>query len=187
MNQKLRKILILGYGFFERYVTNKIISNIPSWTLRKLWLKMLGVTVGDGAHIDMSCYFLGPKKVTLGDYSHINQSCFIDARGGLLIGDSVSISHYVKICSGGHDPNSPNFAGDHRLITIKDYVWIGIGAIILKGVTIGEGAIVAAGSVVTANVPPYCIVAGVPARIIGERRQDLNYKCLEHENHFRFL
>ena len=56
-------------------------------------------------------------------------------------------------------------------------MWIGAGATILKGVDIGEGAVVAAGAVVTKNVAPYSIVAGVPAKKIGERNKELDYKC----------
>ena len=143
--------------------------------------------IGKGSHLDMSCFFYSPKLIKIGEYSHINQFSLIDGRGGLSIGNSVSISHYVKLCTGGHDVYSKDFAGDHRPITIGDFVWIGINATILKGVRIGEGAVVSAGSVVTKDVEPYTIVGGIPAKKIGERPKGLNYKCLEHEKHFRFL
>lgn len=63
-------------------------------------------------------------------------------------------------------------------IFIDDYVWIGVGAIVLQGVKIGKGAVIAAGSVVTKDIEPYSIVAGVPAKVIGKRNPDLDYKCL---------
>lgn len=175
------------YAFVELYLTNKIIGNFPSWTLRKCWLKVLGMKIGKGSHIDMSCFFYSIKNISIGEFSHINQFTLVDGRGKLIIGNRVSISHYVKLCTGGHDAYSTDFKGDHRPIVIEDYVWIGINATILKGVTIGEGAVVAAGSVVTKDVAPYTIVGGVPAKKIGERPDGLSYKCLEHENHFRFL
>lgn len=82
--------------------------------------------------------------------------------------------------AGGHDVNSVDFAGDHRPIQIDDYVWIGVGATVLRGVHIGEGAVVCAGAVVTKDVAPYDIVAGVPAKKIAERNHELKYKCLPH-------
>lgn len=181
---KLKKYI---YAFIEGFLIDRILTSIPSWTIRKFFLKIGGVKIGKGSHIDMSCFFHSVRNISIGDYSHINQSCFIDGRGDLFIGNSVSISYYSKLCTGGHDPMSRDFKGDHRPIKIEDYVWIGVSAIVLKGVTIGEGAIVAAGSVVTKDVEPYSIVAGVPAKKIGERTRNLNYKCLENENHFRFL
>lgn len=182
-----RSIIFPIYNFIAIYITNKLVSNIPFWTIRKCWLKILGTKIGKRSHIDMNTYFLALKYISVGKYSHINANCFIDGRGKLSIGDSVSISNYVRLCTGGHDPQSPNFEGEHLPIFIEDYVWIGIGAIVLKGVTIGKGAVVAAGSVVTKNVEPYSIVGGVPAKKIGKRNKNLDYKCLEHENHLRFL
>lgn len=102
----------------------------------------------------------------------------LDARGGLTIGNSVSISHNVVIMTGGHKANSETFEGEHLPIDIADYVWIGCNAVVLKGLTIGKGAIVAAGAVVTKNVEPYTIVGGVPASVIGHRNQNLHYKCI---------
>ena len=67
--------------------------------------------------------------------------------------------------------------GIFKPIVINDYAWLGVGCTVLQGVEIGKGAIVAAGSVVTKSVPPFDIVAGVPARKIGIRRKDLDYHC----------
>ncbi|PIX73806.1 acyltransferase, partial [Candidatus Roizmanbacteria bacterium CG_4_10_14_3_um_filter_33_21] len=76
-----------------------------------------------------------------------------------------------------HDINSPAFSAINAPVEIEDYVFIGPRAIILPGVTIGQGAIIAAGAVVTKLVPPFTIVAGVPARVIGERQiKDLHYR-----------
>jgi maltose O-acetyltransferase len=88
----------------------------------------------------------------------------------------VSISEGSALITLEHDPNSPNFANRGSQVTIGDRVFIGLRAIILPGVTVGEGAIVAAGAVVTKDVGAYEIVAGVPARQIGQRSRDLDYK-----------
>ncbi|MCC6640303.1 MAG: acyltransferase, partial [Deltaproteobacteria bacterium] len=76
---------------------------------------------------------------------------------------------------GSHDPHDPNFTATIAPVVIEDYVFIGAGAIITSGVTLGRGCIVAAGAVVSKSVPPYTIVGGNPAKPIGERRQDLDY------------
>lgn len=76
--------------------------------------------------------------------------------------------------------DSRTFEGEHLPIIIGDYVWVGVNATILKGVKIGDGAVVAAGAVVVEDVPPYTIVGGVPAKIIGQRPSEFSYKCDTH-------
>ena len=117
------------------------------------------------------------RQCSIGDYSHINRGCLIDARGYVTIGNNVSISHNVSIVTGGHNPQSAFFEGRFKPITIENYVWVGVGAIILQGVRIGEGAVVCAGAVVTKDVGEYEIVAGVPAKKIGIRTNNLDYHC----------
>lgn len=167
-----------GKRFFTRFFTNKIMNNFPSMHIRNFWYKMLGCKISNKTYIDMGCYFIAIQNIEIGNNTHINQSCFIDGRGGIKIGNNVSISHYVKLCTGGHEINSPDFHDEYLPIEIDDYAWIGIGAIILKNVKIGKGAVVAAGSVVTKNVESYSIVGGVPAKKIGERNKNLDYTCL---------
>jgi acetyltransferase-like isoleucine patch superfamily enzyme len=79
--------------------------------------------------------------------------------------------------TGSHDYKSRNFQGIFKPIVIEDYAWVGVGATILQGVTIGKGAVVCAGAVVTKDVPPYAVVAGVPAQTIDTRPDDLDYEC----------
>lgn len=125
----------------------------------------------------MGCYFMQPWKLKIGDFTHINQGCLLDSRGGIEIGNSVSISHRVNIVSASHDINSRENNYRIKPIRINDYVFVGVGATILQGVEIGTGAVICANACVTKDVLPYTIVAGVPAKKIGERSRDLNYKC----------
>ena len=133
--------------------------------------------IGKNSEINMNLYVFNYKGIKIGSHSHINRSCFIDARAGVTIGNNVSISHNVSIITGSHDIQSINFSGVFRPIKIDDYVWIGINSTILQGVHIGKGAVVAAGSVVTKDIPPYTIVGGVPAKIISTRIKNINYQC----------
>lgn len=172
------------YFFFTRFLYNILITNFPCWVVRKNYLKVFGMKIGKGSIIHMSNYFLEMRKIEIGKYSHINQGCIIDGRGKIKIGNSVSISHRVILMTGSHKAQSEDFEGKFCPITIEDYVWIGVGATILQNVTVGKGAIIAAGSVVTKNVGEYQIVAGIPAKIVGERNRKLNYKCIPNAPFF---
>lgn len=99
----------------------------------------------------------------------------LDGRRGLTIGDNVNVSEGVLVFSLHHDISSPDFAASGGPVIISDHVFIGARAIILPGVQIGRGAVVAAGAVVTRDVAPLSIVGGVPAREIGIRPDVLSY------------
>ena len=167
-------------GFGTEVMVNDVLPHLP-WLLRRAYLKLLGAKIGKGSFVMKRTYFMAPWNVEIGEGSHINRGCTLDARAGITIGNSVSISHQVNIMTGSHDVRSRRFEGVFEPITIADYAWLGIGCTILKGVHIGKGAVVCAGAVVTKDVPPYAIVGGVPARKIGERPQDLDYHCYWNE------
>lgn len=159
------------------YITNDIVSRIPSFRLRHAWYRRaLGMDVADGAGIHLGCYlwFYGPGQlrrdgVRIGRRSRINRGACLDARGGLSIGDDVSISREAMVLTAYHRHDSPRFEVETRKVVIEDHVWIGTRAMVMPGVILGRGCVVAAGSVVTKDVPPLTIVAGVPARPIGSR------------------
>jgi len=133
--------------------------------------------MGKGTGVQMGCRFLNGRKVHLGDRNVINFGCLLDGRKfQIRIGSDVSIGPEASILTLGHDPQSPEFEDRGGDVVIGNRVWIGYRAIILPGVTIGEGAVVGAGSIVTKNVEPFSIVAGNPARRIGERNKDLPYQ-----------
>jgi len=159
------------------YVTNYIVANVPSFTVRRLWLtRVLGIRMGEGAGVYLGCYvwFYGPSQIrragiAIGPHTHINRDCTLDTRGGLVIGANVSISPGVMILTSEHPVTDPGFAEERRPVTIGDHVFIGSRAIILPGVTLGRGSVVAAGSVVTKSVDELVVVGGVPAKSIGTR------------------
>lgn len=160
-----------------RYSTNHIISHIPSYTIRHGWYrKVLGWTIGPsasilmGQHVQMAGTRSSGKKVIIGKDTVINHGCLLYTTGGLVIGEHVSISSGAWLVTGSHDMNDPQFPDLYKPIVVKDYAWIGMRAIILAGVTIGEGSVVMAGAIVSRDVPPYTVVGGVPARVISERQ-----------------
>ena len=160
------------------YVTNHVVARVPSFTLRRLWYRhVVGIDFGSRASVFLGAYvwFTTPgetrrRGVAIGRNSRINRDCTLDLRCGLTIGENVSISPEVMILTLSHDYNDPSFSDlDPGPVTIEDHVWIGTRAMILPGVRVGHGAVVAAGSVVTKDVAPMSVVAGVPAKPVAER------------------
>ena len=163
-------------GSIIAHLYNRWIGYVASRTVRRLFLRTWLARLGSGTGVQMGCRFLNGRKVSLGDRNVINFDCVLDGRlYPITIGNDVSIGPEASILTLGHDPQSSDFANRGGPVTIGDRVWIGYRALILPGVTIGEGAVVAAGAVVTRDVAPYMIVGGNPAREIGTRTRDLTY------------
>jgi len=133
--------------------------------------------LGKRVHIYNDVLFLGCGRITFGENSMLGPYSTVGAHEEILIGKNVMIADAVSIRDHDH--------AFHRLdipmnmqgvitapIIIADDVWIGHGVVITKGVNVGQGAILAAGAIVTKNVPPYAIVAGVPAKIIKYRKDE---------------
>ncbi|WP_414530440.1 acyltransferase [Nodularia chucula] len=178
MNSKIIVGSILSYSY------NQIISSLPSRKIRTAYLKAYLAQVGTGTSIQMGCKFLNGRKVYLGDRNVINFGCLLDGRHYMIkTGSDVSIGPEATILTLGHDPQSPEFADKGGDVIIGDRAWIAYRAIILPGVTIGEGAVIGAGSVVSRSVAPYSIVAGNPGKVIGERSCNLTYQL----NYFPWL
>jgi acetyltransferase-like isoleucine patch superfamily enzyme len=153
------------------------VGKLPSQTIRHLlYTKLYHLTIGEGTVIYNSCHLRTPEKTTIGNHTSIGDQCVLDGRGGLTIGSSVNLSTAAWIWTAQHDLNDSGFAGVSAPVVIEDYAWISSRATILPGVTIGRGAVVAAGAVVTKSVAPFEIVGGVPAKKIGERNRDLDYQ-----------
>jgi acetyltransferase-like isoleucine patch superfamily enzyme len=162
-------IIALGY--------NSVFGHLPSRRLRWGYLKLWLGSLGDRAGIQSGCRFLNGRKVFLGHRCVINFGCLMDGRKYLIrIGSDVSIGPEASILTLGHDPQSPDFADRGGDVVIGDHVWIGYRAMVLPGVTIGDSAVVGAGAVVTKDVAPNMIVAGNPAKVIGQRQSGMKYQ-----------
>lgn len=164
-------------AFVLEFMVNDVLHYIPFWTIRKCYLRCVGAKIGKGSFIMKSNYVMNANHLELGRNSHINRGCILDARGGISIGDNVSVSHRVNIMTGGHDIYSSSFIGIFKPVVIEDYAWLGVGCTILQGVRVGCGAVVSAGAVVTKDVEPFTVVGGVPAKKIAERRVQVDYRC----------
>jgi len=159
------------------FVCNRLVANIPSHAVRLAFYRgLMGFEIGECSYIFSGARFDSRGSFRMGRHTTINERCRLDNRGGLCIGDNVSISADTCILTADHDPQDSAFSGRNRLVVVEDYVFVGTRALILPGVTIHRGAVVGAGAVVTRDVPPLTIVAGSPAREIGKRNPDLNYE-----------
>lgn len=158
--------------------------------IRQLWLRIYrvygvrqNVSTGTGFHLGLWSVLWAPRSLRVGDHVYIGKMCTIECDG--QIGNYVMIANNVGIL-GRYDHDFSRVGQPVRLAPwigdvdyaglganleciIEDDVWIGYGSILLTGVRVGRGAIVAAGSVVTRDVPSYAIVAGNPARVLGNR------------------
>ena len=158
------------------FVCNRVVAYFPSHSIRRWFYRtVMRFEIGERSFIFMGAEFDTRSLFKLGDHSTINQNCRLDNRGRLEIGNNVSISANVCILTADHDPQSATFAGRTRPVRIDDYVFVGTRAMILPGVTIGRGAVVGAGAVVTKDVGERVIVAGCPAKQIGMRDAELKY------------
>jgi maltose O-acetyltransferase len=172
---------------FVVYLTNYAVARVPSFRLRHAWYRrVLGIAIAEHAGIYLGCFVwsYGPSQIrrdgfTIGAGTRINRDCCLDARGSLRIGDNVSISAESMILTASHGIDDPSFRVETRPVVIEDHVYVGARALILPGVTLGRGSVVAAGSVVSRDVPPLAVVAGVPAREIGTRSEEATAYVLD--------
>ena len=146
------------------------------YPLRNLWLLIFGIRVHVTSSIHRQCRFFHVGKFSLGRNSTVNFGCYLDNRRGIKIGDNTAIAHNVKIYTLGHDIDSPNFETKGAAVTIGNNVFVFSNAMIMPGVTIGDGAVILPGSVVTKNIEPFTVVGGIPAKFIKKRTSKIAYK-----------
>ena len=125
--------------------------------------------INNYASIARDCRIDYPWNVSIGELSSIGSGAWVYALDKIAIGKNVCIGEDVRLITGSHDVSSPHFDLATKPITINDNVWIATGAIVLPGVTIGEGAVIAAAAVVTKDVEPWAVVGGNPAKFIKKR------------------
>ena len=147
-------------------------SWMPYFVCRK-WrvflLRRFGMRDEGAISVYPSARIWAPWNLTLGSMVAIDDAVNLYSVAPIKIGTKVAISREAFICTASHDISYPNIPLVIKPIVICDGVWIGARAIILPGVTIGEGAVIAAGSVVTKDVPSWAVVAGNPAKVVKVR------------------
>lgn len=135
---------------------------------------------GQKVYVDASTVLRYPENITIGDYVHIQPGCKFFGGGGIEIGKGTIFAHDIQILSQNHMYDAEDLKYlpyDERIVDktvhIGDYVWIGARALIIPGIIIGDGAVIAAGAVVTKDVPRCAVVGGNPARIVKYRDKQI--------------
>jgi len=148
-----------------------------SAALRAVIYRLFFKKIGKSTCIQFGCYFSGMKHISIGDNVYINHHVELLARDvGITIGNYVMIGQHTILITDNHNYEDPNKAialqgSTNEQIIIENDVWIGSYVIILPGVTIGKGSVIAAGAVVTKDVRPYSVMGGIPAKLIKIRKQ----------------
>ncbi len=151
-----------------RWITNKWhgVNN----TVRAMYVRAVCKHVGHSLFVNGGIFLRSPENISIGDHCSLNHNVTLSARGSIDIGDYVHISSNTVINSAGLDYSKSRESRGHikKKTILENGAWIGSGSIINPGVTVGENAVVGAGSVVTKDVPANTVVVGVPARVIKE-------------------
>ncbi|HAS6211402.1 TPA: acyltransferase [Vibrio vulnificus] len=156
----------------------RLIFSLPRYRMfnffKSLFIRISGGKAGKKVVYYPGVWICPANKIKIGDHVDLALDVLITTSGGVIIGDRTLVGYRTQILSSNHNvPVNQGriFESGHNYaeVVIGSDVWIGASCIILPGVNIGKGAVVAAGSVVTKNVPPFSYVAGVPARVIKER------------------
>lgn len=171
MSRFKRAIGRILYGFATHLPESTGSINIGQKAFRGLCAKLIMVRCGKGVNVEKGAQFASSTE--LGDYSGIGAHSMIANK--TIIGNNVMMARECIINPNNHiiddttRPMNQQGLAEPKTVVIEDDVWIGSRAIILPGVRVGTGAVVAAGAVVTKDIPPYAIVGGVPAKIIRYR------------------
>jgi maltose O-acetyltransferase len=179
LGQAISKIFNRFYNYWLDFklMLLRWVGNIPFHTCRKFFYRLAGVRIGKGSTIHMWARFFQPKNIKIGEDTIIGDHVFLDGRAKLTIGSHVDMASQVLIYNSEHDIEAKDFSAKEEMVEIGDYAFVGPRVVILPGVKVGKGAIIAAGAVVTKDVPDFAIVGGVPAKEIGERKnKDLKYR-----------
>ena len=166
-----KEVLELQYLF-----VNYIICNIPIWIVRKLLYICCGMRIGRKSRIMMKVKIYSPHKVIIGNRTVINEYCYLDGRGGISIGDDVTIATYAKLITGSHDIDSEDFRYRSRSIAVENNCAVFSDALVLGGAILHNGCVISAKSFVRAGeYNSNSIFAGNPAKLIRYRKNEAKY------------
>ena len=149
--------------FFFRY------SPQPLYGWRSFILRVFGAKVGKGVHIYPKVKIWAPWNIVIADYSGIANGVILYSQGKISIGQRTVISQGAHLAAGTHDYTVPGFPLVTKPIVVRDHVWIAAEAFIHPGITVGEGCVIGARSVVTKNMPDWTVCSGHPCIPMKER------------------
>lgn len=148
----------------------RVIGHIPLHSVRRFFYLLSGIKIPLDSTIHIGANFFNPRNISIGHDTIVGDHCFLDGRDTLSIGNHVDVASQVLIYNNEHNIHSPDFGNSYGKVEIDDYVFVGPRAIILPGVKINRGAVIAAGAVVTKTVPEFEVWGGIPAKKISDRQ-----------------
>ena len=154
---------------------NGFVNKIPIWNIRATLYKMMGMKIGKGSRILLGTRIMNPANIVIGERTIVNEDCLLDGRGGLKIGNDVSISIQSMILTGTHDAHSGDFKYYTSKVVIEDNSWLCARSLILPGAHINKAAIIASGCVFRGIAETNGVYGGVPGKKIGERKGIFQY------------
>ncbi|NBB79012.1 MAG: putative colanic acid biosynthesis acetyltransferase [Verrucomicrobia bacterium] len=143
----------------------------PLHRWRSLVLRIFGAEVGAGVHVYASAQIWAPWNLKIGDGSGIGRGAILYSQGRITLGRRVVISQGVHLCAGTHDFEEPGFPLVTKPIVVEDNAWIAAEAFVHPGVTVKEGCVIGARSVVVEDLPEWTVCSGFPARVLRPRKR----------------
>lgn len=171
-NERLVLFVYSLFSYFSGMLWN-VLEVLPPF-LRNMIFRLIFKRFGRQSLLDYRCYVRYPWRVSIGDNVAVNRNCEFypsmqSDEGIITLEDNAVLGPGVVLLTASHDYTSLRLPDISGPIMIGRHAWVGAKSIILPGVRIGEGAVIGAGSIVTKDVPAYCIAVGNPARVIKDR------------------
>ena len=163
---------------------NYFVMKIPSWTIRKRLLIFLGMKIGNSSRIGIGSIIISPDRIVIGERTVINEKCHLDGRGGLIMGNDVSISNYSIIITASHKKGSSKFEYYENNVVIENNVWLGTRAMVLDGSYLRKGTVIAAGLVFKGETEAYKVYYPSYSVQCKDRNLDRDY-ILNYTAYFR--
>lgn len=145
-------------------------SWLPGSGWRRFLLRLFGAQIGQGVVLKPGVRIKFPWRLVIGDYAWLGERAWIDNLGDVSIGSHACISQGAYLCTGSHDWSSDSFDLLVRPITVGDHVWVGAFSMLAPGADVGEGAVLAMGSVGKGKLAPWTVHGGNPAKSVGPRK-----------------
>lgn len=167
----IKPLLFESFSLFTDFV-----MHLPLSCIRNLYAKIIFKEFGKGSQLARHVHLIAPYRISIGKNVFINRNVTLDGRSNLTIGDNTDIGEYCSIWTLQHDIDSPTHATVGKPTIVESHCWIAPRSIILPGVKVGRGGVIATNSVVTKDTEECVLVAGAPAKTIRRRQNDLNYE-----------
>jgi putative colanic acid biosynthesis acetyltransferase WcaF len=162
------------------YIFNGFVTHVPFREVRILWLRLLGVKCPLSVSVFRGVTVFGASNIVLGERVAIGYNVCLDGRGGIIIGHDTVVASHSHLITADHDVNCPTFGGRLAPVVVGHHCWICTRSLVLKGVVVGDFAVVAAGSVVTKSIFDYEIAGGNPAKTLRQRLCNADYRIPLH-------